>query len=75
MVRGLRTPVGLATLELQSSPADAEVVARAWGPGADWALDGIPDLLGEKDDASGFVAHHDLVAEAARRFTGWRVPR
>ena len=75
VVRGLRTPAGLATLELQTRPADAEVVARAWGPGADWALDGIPDLLGEHDDASGFVAHHDLVAEAARRFTGWRVPR
>jgi 3-methyladenine DNA glycosylase/8-oxoguanine DNA glycosylase len=75
VVRGLRTPEGLATLELQTRPADAEVVARAWGPGADWALDGIPDLLGERDDASGFVAHHDLVAQAARRFTGWRVPR
>ena len=75
VARGLRTPEGLATLELQTRPADAEVVARAWGPGADWALDGIPDLLGEQDDVSGFVAHHDLVAQAARRFTGWRVPR
>jgi 3-methyladenine DNA glycosylase/8-oxoguanine DNA glycosylase len=75
VVRGLRTPVGLATLELQSRPADAEVGARAWGPGADWALDGIPDLLGEGDDASGFVAHHELVAQAAQRFLGWRVPR
>jgi 3-methyladenine DNA glycosylase/8-oxoguanine DNA glycosylase len=75
VARGLRTPEGLATLELQTRPADAEVVARAWGPGADWALDGIPDLLGEHDDVSGFVAHHDLVAQAARRFTGWRVPR
>jgi 3-methyladenine DNA glycosylase/8-oxoguanine DNA glycosylase len=75
VVRGLRTPGGLATLELLTRPADAEVVARAWGPGADWALDGIPDLLGESDDASGFVAHHEVVAQAARRFPGWRVPR
>jgi 3-methyladenine DNA glycosylase/8-oxoguanine DNA glycosylase len=75
MVRGLRTPTGPATLELTTRPADAEVVARAWGPGAEWALAGIPDLLGESDDASGFVAHHGLVAEAARRFPGWRVPR
>ena len=73
--RGIGTPDGPATLLVRARPADAEVVARAWGPGADWALDGIPDLLGEHDDASGFVAHHDLVAEAARRFTGWRVPR
>ncbi len=75
VVRGLRTPEGLATLELQTRPGDAEVVARAWGPGAEWALDGIPDLLGESDDDSGFVAHHELVAQAARRFSGWRVPR
>ena len=32
-------------------------------------------MLGERDDATGFVAHHPLVAEAARRFSGWRVPR
>ena len=75
VVRGVRTPAGPATLELTTRPAESEVVARAWGPGADWALDGIPALLGEFDDASGFEAHHDLVAEAARRFTGWRVPR
>jgi 3-methyladenine DNA glycosylase/8-oxoguanine DNA glycosylase len=75
VVRGLRTPEGLATLELRARPAAAEVVARAWGPGAEWALTGIPELLGEDDDPSGFVAHHDLVAQAARRFRGWRVPR
>jgi 3-methyladenine DNA glycosylase/8-oxoguanine DNA glycosylase len=75
VVRGLRTPEGPVTLELRPRPADGEVVARAWGAGANWTLDGIPDLLGEQDDASGFVPHHDLVAQAARRFTGWRVPR
>jgi 3-methyladenine DNA glycosylase/8-oxoguanine DNA glycosylase len=75
VVRGLRTPEGLATLELRARPADAEVVARAWGPGAEWALTGIPALLGQDDDPSGFVAHHDVVAQAARRFPGWRVPR
>jgi len=32
-------------------------------------------MLGDQDDATGFVAHHPLVAEAARRFNGWRVPR
>jgi 3-methyladenine DNA glycosylase/8-oxoguanine DNA glycosylase len=32
-------------------------------------------MLGDLDDATGFVAHHRAVAEAARRFSGWRVPR
>jgi len=32
-------------------------------------------MLGDRDDTTGFVAHHPLVAEAARRFSGWRVPR
>jgi 3-methyladenine DNA glycosylase/8-oxoguanine DNA glycosylase len=32
-------------------------------------------MLGDLDDLTGFVAHHRQVAEAARRFSGWRVPR
>jgi 3-methyladenine DNA glycosylase/8-oxoguanine DNA glycosylase len=32
-------------------------------------------MLGGLDDATGFVAHHPQVAEAAMQFTGWRVPR
>lgn len=75
VVRGIRTPDGPATLEVRSRPGDAEVVGRAWGPGAPWALDGIPALLGDGDDAGGFVALHDPVALAVRRFPGWRVPR
>ncbi len=73
--RGLRTPTGLATLQLRVRRADAVVEAAAWGPGAEWALEVVPDLLGERDDDAGFVARHDVVAEAARRFGGWRVPR
>ena len=34
-----------------------------------------PALLGEHDDAGGFVAHHDVVADLIRRFSGWRMPR
>jgi 3-methyladenine DNA glycosylase/8-oxoguanine DNA glycosylase len=62
-------------LRLHQEGADGPVEASAWGPGADWFLAQVPDLLGEADDATGFVAHHPLVAEAARRFPGWRVPR
>lgn len=44
-----------------------EVRARAWGPGADWALDQLPDLLGAADDWTGFEARHPVVVEARRR--------
>lgn len=70
-----QTPAGPATLRLTGRPDLAEVHAAGWGSGAPWLLDGLPALLGEDDDAGGFLAHHDLVAEAARRFPGWRVPR
>lgn len=75
VVRGIRTPDGPATLELACVPRDAEVTARAWGAGAGWAIEHAPDLVGERDDSAGFVAHHGAVAEAIRRFPGWRVPR
>ncbi len=70
-----RTPQGPATLLLHAPPVAEAVDATAWGPGAEWALAQVPLLLGEGDDPSGFVAHHAPVAAAARRFTGWRVPR
>ena len=71
--RGCRTPDGPGTLVLAQH--DGEVAARAWGPGAGWLLDGVPDLLGAGDDADSFVAHHDFVAEVLRRRPGLRVPR
>jgi len=73
--RGIRTPQGASTLRLAPGPDGSTVEATAWGPGADWVLDAVPDMFGERDDLTGFVAHHRLVAEAARRFSGWRVPR
>ena len=49
-------------------PASGEVHAEAWGPGADWALDHVPAMLGADDDAAGFRADlHPLVTEAWRR--------
>ncbi len=72
---GWRTPDGPATLRLEAQPVADQVDATAWGPGAAWALRQVPELLGEADDPSGFVAHHPAVDEAARRFRWWRVPR
>jgi 3-methyladenine DNA glycosylase/8-oxoguanine DNA glycosylase len=75
VLRAAQTADGAATLEIRCTPTESMVTAWAWGPGAAWALEHAPDLLGESDDDSGFVAHHPQVAEAARRFPGWRVPR
>lgn len=69
-----RTPVGPATLRVHVA-ADGEVAGEAWGPGAQWLLDGLPALVGAGDDVSSFVAHHPAVAAAHRAFAGWRVPR
>ncbi|MBO0515691.1 DNA-3-methyladenine glycosylase 2 family protein [Streptomyces beijiangensis] len=67
--RASRTPEGPATLRVAPSGAEA------WGPGADWMLGRLPALLGELDDPSTFVAHHRIVAEAARRAPGLRLTR
>jgi 3-methyladenine DNA glycosylase/8-oxoguanine DNA glycosylase len=73
--RACRTPDGPVTLRLSTSGTPDEVEAQAWGPGAGWTLDGLPQLLGADDDATGFEPRHDLVRQLARRFPGWRVPR
>lgn len=70
-----RTPAGPVTLRLVQVRADAPVEASAWGEGSAWILDQLPDLLGERDDWGGFVAHHEVIGQAWRRFAGWRVPR
>jgi 3-methyladenine DNA glycosylase/8-oxoguanine DNA glycosylase len=72
--RATRTPAGPATILY--SRAGADVVARAWGPGAELELTGLPQLLGAGDDPTGFPADaHPAMAAAHRRFgAGWRVP-
>ena len=75
--RATRTPDGPVLLRLVARPADGEVVATAWGPGADWALAGVPELLGATDDAPGFEPRpeHAALVAARRAAPGWRVPR
>jgi 3-methyladenine DNA glycosylase/8-oxoguanine DNA glycosylase len=75
--RATRTPDGPVLLRLQARPADGEVLAHAWGPGAAWALDGVPELLGEADDPSGFEPSpdHPVLVAAHRARPTWRVPR
>jgi 3-methyladenine DNA glycosylase/8-oxoguanine DNA glycosylase len=70
--RASTSPGGPATLALRRCP-DGTVLADAWGPGAQWALDGVPALLGAEDDDCGFVAHHPLVAQARAGRPGLRL--
>jgi 3-methyladenine DNA glycosylase/8-oxoguanine DNA glycosylase len=67
------TPEGPGTLRLRSR-GDA-VEAAAWGPGADWLLEGVPDLLGARDVPEEFEARHPVVREAALRHPGLRIGR
>jgi 3-methyladenine DNA glycosylase/8-oxoguanine DNA glycosylase len=75
--RTVRTPLGPATQLL--SRVDRGVTCRAWGTGAAWVLETLPDLLGARDGtADDFVpltATHPLLRDAWRRHLGWRVPR
>ena len=66
------SPEGPVTLHLADD--GGEVAAEAWGPGERWMLEQVPDLLGERDDPSGFTPHHDLVARAWPELSTWRVP-
>ncbi len=72
--RGIRTPAGPATLAISPLLGD-EVLARAWGVGAEWALESVPALLGAADDLGGFEPRHDAVAEGWRRYPHLRIGR
>jgi 3-methyladenine DNA glycosylase/8-oxoguanine DNA glycosylase len=73
--RGIRTPVGTASLRLTSRPSAGQVHAVAWGAGAEWALDSVPAMLGAEDDVRGFDPAHPVLADAHRRTPHWRVCR
>lgn len=73
--RTVRTPQGAATLRL-AQHADGGVHALAWGDGAEWAIDGVPELLGSGDDWGDLdVAAVALLAETRRRHPGLRLTR
>lgn len=69
--RACTTSDGPATTRLHRR-SDGTVVCEAWGPGSRRSLDGLPALLGVHDRPEEFVAHHPLVADAARRMPGLR---
>ncbi|MEU6538335.1 DNA-3-methyladenine glycosylase 2 family protein [Streptomyces sp. NPDC047000] len=71
--RASRTPAGPGTLRVSSY--GGEVRGEAWGPGAGWLLDGLPELLGAADDPSAFVPRHKLLALTRHRRPGLRLTR
>jgi 3-methyladenine DNA glycosylase/8-oxoguanine DNA glycosylase len=73
--RGIRTPDGPATLAIEARPREGDVLAEAWGPGAAWALESVPALLGADDDWTGFDPRHPVLAEAWRRHPHARLGR
>jgi 3-methyladenine DNA glycosylase/8-oxoguanine DNA glycosylase len=71
--RASLTPDGPGTLRLLQRSAVVE--AQAWGPGAGWLLDGVPELLGAADDPASFTPAHESVRAAAARLGRLRVGR
>jgi len=71
--RASRTPEGPATVRLTT--AGSEVHVRAWGPGAAWALDAAPELVGCDDACPEFRPEHALLRELHRRLPGLRIAR
>ncbi|MEU8522712.1 DNA-3-methyladenine glycosylase 2 family protein [Streptomyces sp. NBC_01216] len=73
--RATRTPVGPGTLRVALRRGEGVAEAEAWGPGAQWLLDGLPGLLGADDDPAAFTPRHRLLAATHRRRPGLRLTR
>jgi 3-methyladenine DNA glycosylase/8-oxoguanine DNA glycosylase len=71
--RASRTPIGPSTLHLKRD--GSQIVAEAWGPGATWMLDHVPDLLGLHDEPSAFDPKIPLLADLAHHHPGLRIGR
>jgi 3-methyladenine DNA glycosylase/8-oxoguanine DNA glycosylase len=72
--RATMTPGGTATARVTQRRDGVHV--EAWGDGAEHVLAGVPDLLGARDDDSGFdPSSHPLVRDAHRLLPGLRMTR
>lgn len=71
--RATRTPDGPGAQHIRLK--EDVVEADAWGPGAAWLLEHLPELLGERDDASGFTPAHAGLRELHRHHPGLRIGR
>ncbi|MFF7143515.1 DNA-3-methyladenine glycosylase family protein [Streptomyces nodosus] len=71
--RTARTPTGPGTLRVALRAGTA--AAEAWGPGAEWLLEQLPEMLGASDDPDAFRPRHRLLALACHRRPGLRLTR
>ncbi|GGF36351.1 DNA-3-methyladenine glycosylase family protein [Subtercola lobariae] len=68
--RVMRTPLGPVTLQAESDER-GDVHARAWGPGAEWVLDALPELLGAGDSWNELdLTSVPMLAEVRRHHPG-----
>jgi 3-methyladenine DNA glycosylase/8-oxoguanine DNA glycosylase len=73
--RASHTPDGPGTLRVAADAAAGEIVASAYGPGAEWLLEGLPALLGADDDPAALEPVHPIVKQARDAFPGLRIGR
>jgi len=75
--RATRTPDGPVTTRITTCPGPPPVALtmQAWGPGAAWAVEAFPALVGEEDDDAGFAPCDDVVVDVRRRLGGMRLCR
>lgn len=71
--RVVHTPDGPGTLSIRRS--GDRVLGRAWGPGADWLLEMMPDMLGASDSPESMPVRDAVVAGLVRRAEGLRIGR
>jgi 3-methyladenine DNA glycosylase/8-oxoguanine DNA glycosylase len=71
--RASLTPAGPGTLRVAAY--GGEVRGEAWGAGAEWLLEQLPEMLGSADDPSLFVPRHRVLAAARHRRPGLRLTR
>lgn len=72
--RAFRTPEGSVTLSVLTRPTEGIVDAEAWGEGAEWALEQLPQILDAEDDPEGFEPPVPLIG-AWQRHRHWRLSK
>lgn len=71
--RATRTAQGIATIHFAT--ISGGVAVRAWGPGASWAAERAPGMVGLHDSPDSFHPDHAGLRRLHRRFPGLRIGR